>query len=436
MFNRELKNQLQALRQREQEQQAVMEALGRSLAVIEFTPDGHILTANDNFLAAMGYELAEIQGQHHRMFCLPALAKSTEYASFWSKLAQGHFVSGQHQRVTKAGKKVWLEATYNPVKDSQGKVIKVIKLASDITERVEKDLEASSKLQALDRSLAVIEFTPDGKILTANKNFVNAVGYSLDEIRGQHHRMFCESDYAQSEAYRQFWQTLQQGRFLAGRYKRIGKSGQTLWLEASYNPVFDEQGRVIKVVKFATDITQQVVHAEEEARQAAGAHRIALKTEQLAEQGSHIIESASAEMGQIAKGIEHAASQLAELGKQSEQITNIVNAIRGIADQTNLLALNAAIEAARAGEQGRGFAVVADEVRSLAGRTSESTAEITGMIERIQSGTQAAINSMTECQSQAITGVELANKAAHAITEIRQGAREAVEAVSIFASKE
>jgi methyl-accepting chemotaxis protein len=232
-------------------------AINRSQAVIEFDLSGTILTANENFLHTMGYTLEEIKGQHHRMFADPGYANSPEYAAFWAKLNRGEFDSGVYRRLGKGGKDVWIQASYNPILDAIGKVYKVVKFATDITADKNRNAEYVSKLQAIDKSQAVIEFDLDGTILTANENFLKTVGYSLDEIKGKHHRMFCDSAYTATGDYAAFWQKLNRGEFDAGAYRRFSKGGKEIWIQASYNPIMDANGKVYKVVKFALDITAQ-----------------------------------------------------------------------------------------------------------------------------------------------------------------------------------
>jgi len=229
----------------------------RSQAVIEFELDGTIVTANENFLKAVGYTLEEIVGQHHRIFVPPEDAKSQEYADFWHELGAGNFQSGSFRRIDKAGNELWLQATYNPILDKNGKPVRVIKFASDITEQKNLAADHAGKIAAIVRSQAVIEFNLDGTIITANDNFLGAMGYELAEIQGKHHRMFVEKDYAASADYEQFWERLRAGEFIADQFLRFGKGGREVWIQASYNPVFNANGDVIKVIKFARDITQR-----------------------------------------------------------------------------------------------------------------------------------------------------------------------------------
>jgi len=243
--------------------EGTLAALGRALAVIEFDPTGKIITANANFCDAMGYELSEIKGRHHSLFVDPAYARSSEYADFWAKLGRGEFDAQEYLRIGKGGAEVWIQASYNPVKNAGGKVTRVVKVATVITQEKLRAAEFESRNTAISRAQAVIEFTPDGQILTANQNFLDTVGYSLAEIQGQHHRMFVEPDYARSADYAAFWQKLNGGEFIAAEFKRLGKSGRPVWIQASYNPIFDQNHRIVKVVKFATNVTGRVAAVNE-----------------------------------------------------------------------------------------------------------------------------------------------------------------------------
>ncbi|MDZ7603539.1 MAG: PAS domain-containing methyl-accepting chemotaxis protein [Hoeflea sp.] len=235
----------------------ILKSLNKSLAVIEFDLTGNILTANENFCRAVGYELTEIKGKHHRMFVDPREAVTPAYAEFWKKLGRGEYDKAQYKRLTKNGDEIWIEASYNPVYRGN-KPYKVVKFASDVTAQRLKAAEDAGKLNAISRSQAMIEFKPDGTILFANENFLGAVGYTQDDIVGKHHRMFCEPDYARGAEYAQFWSKLAAGEFYSDEFKRIGKGGKVIHIQASYNPIFDADGKVFKVVKFATDVTERV----------------------------------------------------------------------------------------------------------------------------------------------------------------------------------
>ncbi|MFI5496067.1 PAS domain S-box protein [Actinoplanes sp. NPDC051859] len=244
-------------KQRNAEFQGKVDAISKAQAVIEFDLNGTILDANDNFLTTLGYTADEVIGKHHRMFVEEEEARSDAYRVFWQRLAAGKFTSGEYKRFGKGGKEVWLQATYNPIFDLNGRPYKVVKFASDVTEAKQRNAEYEGKVNAIDRSQAVIEFNLDGTILNANPAFLHTMGYTnLDEIRGKHHRLFVDPKMAVSDEYRAFWEALGRGEFMAGEYKRFGKGGKEVWLQATYNPIFDLNGRPYKVVKFASDVTE------------------------------------------------------------------------------------------------------------------------------------------------------------------------------------
>ena len=238
---------------------AILMALDRSLAIIEFDPNGTILRANANFCRALGYQASEIVGQRHAIFVDPDEVRTPAYDAFWQKLRRGEFDSGTYIRLAKGGREVHIEATYNPILDKKGRVTRVVKFASDITARRLSAIDADAKVTAIGKVQAVIEFAPDGTILDANDNFLQALGYSREELAGRHHSMFVDPAEAASPAYRAFWETLRRGEAIADEFRRIGKNARDVFISASYNPVLDPKGRVIKVVKFATDVTPRVL---------------------------------------------------------------------------------------------------------------------------------------------------------------------------------
>lgn len=434
MFQSSLKRELAECQAQLAQALARRSAVDRSMAVIEFLPDGTIVSANENFLSAVGYRLEEVQGRHHRMFCEPAYSNSTEYRRFWERLAAGEFIRDRFRRRDKQGRELWLEASYNPVRDAAGRVVGVFKLATDITAQVLREQQQESLISAIDRSMAVIEFNLQGEVLTANENFLSLMGYRLDEIRGRHHRQLCTREDAASPEYMQFWERLNRGEFFTGRFKRVNKRGDVVWLRATYNPVFDANGTLYKVVKLATDVTEQVLHQQAESQAAHLAYEISLQTDGGAQRGAEVVQRTVDVVQGIAGELNRAASGISAVSQQSDQISSIVQTIRGIADQTNLLALNAAIEAARAGEQGRGFAVVAEEVRNLAARTAQATVEIVDVVRRNHELSQEAVQSMESSREKVEQGVQLASQAGQAILEIQEGAQRVVEAIRQFSS--
>jgi methyl-accepting chemotaxis protein len=361
------------------EDAGMIAAIGRAQAVIAFNLDGTIVTANENFLKTLGYSLGEIQGKHHGIFVEPAMRDSAAYREFWASLNRGEYQSAEYKRIGKGGKEIWILASYNPILDEKGKPFKVVKFATDVTEQKLRNADLAGQIAAIGKSQAVIEFNMDGSILTANENFLNALGYSLGEIQGKRHSMFVEASERDGAAYREFWENLNAGRYQAGEFKRIGKGGREIWIQASYNPILDLNGKPFKVVKYATDTTAQVIARKKSdsvrgmmETVAAGAEELNASVREISETMTKSRQTASEAVGRV----DAADQQAQRLSAASESMGGIVELIGNITGQINLLALNATIESARAGEAGRGFAVVASEVKNLANQAKQATDKI------------------------------------------------------------
>lgn len=403
-----------------------IKAIKRSQAVIEFSLDGTILDANENFLSVMGYTISEIQGKHHRIFVDPAYAQSSEYKKFWSRLNDGDFFSEEFQRFGKGGKEVWIRASYNPINDMNGKPFRVVKYATDITAQKLAHANFEVQMAAVGRTQAIIEFTMDGNIVTANKNFCDCLGYSLDEIVGRHHRMFVDPAEASSPAYAAFWEKLRHGEYDSRVYKRIGKGGREVWIQASYNVIFDASGKPSKVIKFATEVTNIIETGGIAEQGVADAQSVAAAIEEMTASISEISKnmqlSKEAAMGILNDSTQSSAAA-AQLGSSMKVMENVVQLINNIAGQVNLLALNATIEAARAGEAGKGFAVVAAEVKNLATQTTKATEDIARQIQEVQSVSQKVAESIETIVTSAnnvtqyIVGVASAIEEQSAVTQ-------------------
>ena len=398
-------------------------AMERAQAVIEFDLHGHVLAANDLFLHLMGYSLEEVKGQHHRMFCEPSYLNTDAYRSFWEKLGRGEYDAGQYKRIAKGGREVWIQATYNPIYSSDGRLIKIVKFASDITEFKRGVAERDGRLAAIDRANAVIEFDLEGNVLAANQNFTDAIGYTLREIVGKHHRIFCDPETTATAEYRDFWARLSRGDYHAGRFERVSKHGYRVWLQATYNPVLDESGRPYKIVKYASDITAQV---ERERRMQASLIAMSEKIDELSQsidgiatrtrEATAVATETQAEADTGGRTLAESMSAIKEIEQSSAGISEVVKVISEIATQTNMLAFNAAIEAARAGEHGLGFSVVASEVRRLAERCSQANNEIRRHID--------------ESVHRIKTGSETSGRAANGFDRIRAGVDRTTETIA------
>jgi len=444
----------------------MLAALDKVQAVIEFGMDGVIQDANANFLATVDYRLEDIVGRHHSLFVDPTEAQGAGYRAFWERLGRGEFDAGQYRRLGRNGKEVWIQASYNPILDAAGRPFKVVKYATDITAQKLEAANFSGQIDAINKAQAVIEFNLDGTIQNANENFVGAVGYRLEDIVGRHHSLFVDPEYAASAEYRRFWEKLGRGEYDAGQYRRLGKDGREIWIQASYNPILDSNGRPFKVVKYATDITAQkrvaervtqisgivasaasqmrataegmAVTAEETTRQAGMVASAAEITSVNVQTVSSAGEELTASIGEIARQVaesssisQHAVTEadkasdsIRSLAQAAQKIGNVVTLINDIAGQTKLLALNATIEAARAGEAGKGFAVVASEVKSLSDQTARATHEISSQVSAMQSATQTSVGAIGGITDTIRKVADIASAIAGAVEEQSAATRE------------
>ena len=435
MFNSKLKQEIQQLREDLFSVEQVKSSLDSEMLVLQLDPQGRIEMVNGNFEKEMLYRPEQLIGRHIEDIVPGHVKKLDFYQRMKSAITRGEHLNGAFRLLRGNGEEAWLRSILQPVKGSDGRIKHFSMHSSDLTRTIETSREHESLIKALMRSTAVIEFNLDGHALTANDRFLQSVGYSLEQVRGKHHRMFCEPEEANSAGYQAFWDKLRRGEYVADRFKRIDAHGRTVWLEASYNPIIDAHDVLYKVVKFATVITDQVNQEQAVAQAADIAYTTSLETDSSARKATDVVTQTVEVMRGLEGSMQDAAEGIQALDKQSKVIGAIIKTISDIAGQTNLLALNAAIEAARAGEQGRGFAVVADEVRQLASRTSTATEEIAKVVQQNEQLAQAAVDIIDTSKRQAEQGLALAADTGGVIVEIQEGAKKVVDAVGQFSNQ-
>ena len=394
---------------------AQFEAINRVQAIIEFTLDGKILHANENFLKALGYTLPEIQGQHHSLFVEPAYRSSPEYKAFWDKLGRGEYDAAQYKRIGKGGKEVWIEASYNPIFDKRGRPYKVVKFAIDITAQKLQTADYESQLAAIDKAQAVIAFALDGTIITANKNFLDTLGYTLEEVKGKHHSIFVEPAYRSSPEYKAFWEKLGRGEYDAAQYKRIGKGGKEVWIQASYNPIFDASGRPYKVVKYATDITAQVKAAQmtQIAVQHVQAVVDATRNNDLTQRVP--LDGKTGEIATLCSGVNDIVTAM----------TNIINSLH----QASSTIAAASAEISTASQD------LAQRTESQAASIEETAAsmhEITATVKQNADNAQAANQLAAAARDTAEKGGSVVSDAVNAVSQIEESARKISDIIGLI----
>lgn len=435
MFNSKLKKENQQLREDLMSMEQVKDSLDSEMLVLQLDPQGRIETVNANFEREMFYRADQLLGRSLEEIVPAHVKKLDFYERMKAAISTGAHLNGAFRLLRGNGEEAWLRSILQPVRDFEGRIKYFTLHSSDLTRTIASSREHESLINALMRSTAVIEFSLDGHVLTANERFLQTMGYRLEQIKGKHHRLFCEPEEANSAGYQVFWDKLRRGEFVADRFKRVDADGRVVWLEASYNPIIDAHDVLYKVVKFATVITDQVNQEQAVAQAADIAYITSLGTDASACKANDVVTQTVSVMRGLEASMQQAAEGIQALDTQSRVIGSIIKTISDIAGQTNLLALNAAIEAARAGEQGRGFAVVADEVRQLASRTSTATEEIARVVQQNEQLALAAVAIIDTSKRQAEQGLSLAGETGAVITEIQDGAKRVVEVVGQFSSQ-
>ena len=389
-------------------------ALNRSQAVIEFDLEGKVLDANENFLATLGYTLAEIKGQHHSMFVSPDERNSQAYKQFWLDLGRGEFSRGQYLRVGKGGREVWIQASYNPILGSGGKPVSVVKFATDITEQKNRLADLEGQQRAISKAQAVIEFDLTGKILDANENFLAVLGYALPEIVGRHHSMFVDTAERESAAYRQFWERLGHGEYEAAQYRRIGKGGKEIWIQASYNPIFDAKGQAYKDVKFATDITasfkgQQLEAAVRETREVIARAKNNDLTGRIALDGK------SGEIAELCGGVNDLI----------DTMSSVIGSVREISGRIDSASLKISSDSSQLAERTEANASSLQE-------TAATTEELAASVKHSAGNSRAAVELGHEASRVAERGGEIVSEAVGAMGRIEKASASISEIIAMI----
>ncbi|WP_319534285.1 PAS domain-containing methyl-accepting chemotaxis protein [uncultured Vibrio sp.] len=431
-FSKSLQKENQQLKQELHSLVQIQQSLDQDMLRLSLDPEGLVTSVNGNFLQQMNMTEQKVLEKHITELVPPKARNTEHFQRMKQSVSTNSFWNGAMQVSKGDGEEAWLRSVVQPIFNVDEKVTGFVVCASELTRTIKTSREQEDMLNALNRSMAVIEFSLDGVVIKANDNFLNTMGYMAEQVTGKHHRIFCEQEDANSPEYQEFWQKLASGQFVSERFKRLNRYGEVVWLEASYNPIHNDRGELYKVVKFATDITEQVLQEQSMAQAAHLANEVSKETGTQTMQGQQVIGATVDNMQMLSEQMQQANAAIEELNVHSAQISELVRNISGIADQTNLLALNAAIEAARAGEHGRGFAVVADEVRQLALRTNATTDDIVTVVKENLDRTNNAVELISQCQKDALSTLELSERAGNVMNKIQDGASRVVEAVAQF----